>query len=46
MAHRIADVEVGRFLSGRGAPPPITCEMARCQPAVQCFTVGYAEEAY
>lgn len=45
-AHRIADVEVGCFLSGGVDSSLITCEMARCQPAVQCFTVGYAEEAY
>lgn len=45
-AHRIADVEVGCFLSGGVDSSLITCEMARRQPAVQCFSVGYAEEAY
>ena len=45
-AHRIADVEVGCFLSGGVDSSFITCEMARRQPAVQCFSVGYAEEAY
>lgn len=45
-AHRIADVEVGCFLSGGVDSSLITREMARRQPAVQCFTVGYAEEAY
>lgn len=45
-AHRIADVEVGCFLSGGVDSSLITCEMAHRQPAVQCFTVGYAEEAY
>ena len=45
-AHRIADVEVGCFLSGGVDSSLITCEMARRQPAVQCFSVGYAEEEY
>lgn len=45
-AHRIADVEVGCFLSGGVDSSLITCEMARRQPAVQCFSVGYAEKAY
>lgn len=45
-AHRIADVEVGCFLSGGVDSSLITCEMARRQPAVQCFSVGYTEEAY
>ena len=45
-AHRIADVEIGCFLSGGVDSSLITCEMARRQPAVQCFSVGYAEEAY
>lgn len=45
-AHRVADVEVGCFLSGGVDSSLITCEMARRQPAVQCFSVGYAEEAY
>ena len=45
-AHRIADVEVGCFLSGGVDSSLITCEMARRQPAVHCFSVGYAEEAY
>ena len=37
-AHRIADVEVGCFLSGGVDSSLITCEMARRQPAVQCFS--------
>ena len=45
-AHRIADVEVGCFLSGGVDSSLIAREMARNQPAVQCFTVGYAEEKY
>ena len=45
-AHSIADVEVGSFLSGGVDSSLITCEMARRQPAVQCFSVGYAEQAY
>ncbi len=31
---------------GRVDSSLITCEMARRQPAVQCFSVGYAEKAY
>ena len=45
-AHRIADVEVGCFLSGGVDSSLIAYETARNQPAVQCFSVGYAEENY
>ena len=45
-AHRIADVEVGCFLSGGVDSSLVVREMARNQPAVQCFSVGYREEKY
>ena len=45
-AHSIADVEVGCFLSGGVDSSLVAREMARRQPAVQCFSVGYAEAAY
>jgi len=45
-AHRIADVEVGCFLSGGVDSSLVVRETARNQPAVQCFSVGYREEKY
>ena len=45
-AHRIADVEVGCFLSGGVDSSLVVRETARNQPAVQCFSVGYQEEKY
>ena len=44
--HRIADVEVGCFLSGGVDSSLIAYETARNQPDVRCFSVGYAEETY
>lgn len=45
-AHRVADVEVGCFLSGGVDSTLTACKAARQQEHLQCFTVGYAEEAY
>ena len=45
-AHRIADVEVGCFLSGGVDSSLVVRETARNQSAVQCFSVGYREEKY
>ena len=45
-AHRIADVEVGCFLSGGVDSSLVVRETVRNQPAVQCFSVGYREEKY
>ena len=45
-AHRIADVEVGCFVSGGVDSSLVAAETAKNQPAVQCFSVGYAEAAY
>ena len=45
-AHRIADVEVGCFLSGGVDSSLVSWATAQNQPAVQCFSVGYAEQAY
>ncbi len=45
-AHSIADVEVGCFVSGGVDSSLVAAEMAKNQPDLQCFTVGYAEQAY
>ena len=45
-AHKIADVEVGCFLSGGVDSSLTACKAARQQKNLQCFSVGYAEEAY
>ena len=43
-AHRLADVEVGCFLSGGVDSALTACKAAQRQPRLQCFTVGYAEQ--
>lgn len=45
-AHRIADVEVGCFLSGGVDSSLVACKAARQQEKLRCFSVGYAEEDY
>lgn len=45
-AHKLADVEVGCFLSGGVDSALTACKAAQAQSRLQCFSVGYAEEAY
>ncbi|WP_294570097.1 asparagine synthase (glutamine-hydrolyzing) [uncultured Subdoligranulum sp.] len=45
-AHKIADVEVGAFLSGGVDSSLTVAKAAKQQKHLQCFSVGYAEEAY
>lgn len=45
-AHRLADVEVGCFLSGGVDSTLTACKAAQQQEGLQCFSVGYAEQAY
>ena len=45
-AHKIADVEVGCFLSGGVDSSLTACKAAGQQSRLQCFSVGYAEQAY
>ena len=45
-AHRIADVEVGCFLSGGVDSSLVVNEVAKDTPRVKSFSVGYAEEQY
>ena len=42
-AHRLADVEVGCFLSGGVDSSLTACKAARQQEKLHCFSVGYAE---
>ena len=42
-AHRLADVEVGCFLSGGVDSTLTACKAAREQAELRCFSVGYAE---
>ena len=45
-AHKVADVEVGCFLSGGVDSTLTACKASQQQNRLQCFSVGYAEEAY